>query len=148
MELNLFTILEIVATISGLAHVYLLTREKVVAWPFGILTVAIYVYIFYVSKLYCDTILHVIYIFINTYGWYNWTRREADTSLVKIERLLPVEDDPLVFLAVGEDRLATAAVEGLDLAKEIALKKRGLQAAVAAVKVAQHDELVLPTALR
>ena len=89
MELTLTT-LEWIATICGLIPVFLLTREKTVAWPFGIVTVAIYVYIFYVSKLYSDAILHVIYIFINAYGWYNWSKRKEELALVKISRLQPM----------------------------------------------------------
>ena len=88
--MTLLTTLEWVATVCGLIHVYLLTREKVVAWPFGIVTVAIFVYIFYVSKLYSDAILHVVYIFINIYGWYNWSKRKEELAAVKISRLLPV----------------------------------------------------------
>ncbi len=87
MHLSPLTILEIIATICGLIHVFLLTREKTIAWPFGIATVTIYVYIFFVSKLYSDTILHVCYIAINSYGWYNWTRRKNDVAEVKISRL-------------------------------------------------------------
>ena len=85
--MDTLTTLEWIATVCGLVHVYLLTREKTIAWPFGIITVAIYVYIFYVSKLYSDTILHVFYIFINSYGWYNWTRGKAKTTMVQIGRL-------------------------------------------------------------
>ena len=48
--MDLLTILEIIATISGLVHVYLLTKEKIIAWPFGIVTVSIYVYIFFVPQ--------------------------------------------------------------------------------------------------
>ena len=85
--MDLLTILEIIATISGLVHVYLLTKEKIIAWPFGIVTVSIYVYIFFVSKLYSDAILHVIYFFLNIYGWYNWSRRHNDAPDVLITRL-------------------------------------------------------------
>ncbi len=100
--MEFLTTLEWIATICGLIHVFLLTREKVVAWPFGIVTVAIYVYIFYVSKLYSDTILHVFYIFINSYGWYNWTRRKEEMALVKISRLQPLRLALLIgIIAVG-----------------------------------------------
>jgi nicotinamide mononucleotide transporter len=87
--MTLLTLLEIIATTAGLTHVYLLTREKIIAWTFGIVTVAIYVYIFFVSKLYSDAILHVFYIFINAFGWYNWARRKGDAPVVQITRLTP-----------------------------------------------------------
>lgn len=89
MEINVLTILEIVATVSGLIHVFLLTREKIIAWPFGILTVALYVYIFYSTRLYSDAILHIFYIALNSFGWYNWARRRGNQEEVVISRLLP-----------------------------------------------------------
>lgn len=95
--MEILTALEWIATVSGLVHVYLLTREKVVAWPFGVVTVALYAYIFFVSKLYSDAILHLAYIFINGYGWYNWSKRQAETDLVKISRL---DAKGTVFLVV------------------------------------------------
>lgn len=84
---NFLTFLEIVATVSGLIHVFLLTREKIIAWPFGIITVTIYVYLFYVSRLYSDAILHVFYIVLNSFGWYNWAKRTDDHAEVLITRL-------------------------------------------------------------
>ena len=75
-----FTILEIIATVSGIICVVLQTRENIAAWAFGILSVSISAYIFYHSRLYSDLILHVIYIFLNIYGWYNWSTRRTGTS--------------------------------------------------------------------
>jgi len=66
-------ILEIIATITGIICVYLQTRENILAWPFGILSVTILSYIFLDQKLYSDTILHVIYIGLNIYGWWYWS---------------------------------------------------------------------------
>ncbi len=79
--------LELIATIAGLIHVYLLTRERLIAWPFGILSVAIYVYIFFVSRLYSDAILHVFYIGLNTYGWFHWMRRDQSSKRLPVTRL-------------------------------------------------------------
>lgn len=87
MNIDLLTILEIIATVSGLIHVFLLTREKIIAWPFGILTVSVYVYIFFVSRLYSDAILHVFYIGLNSYGWYNWAKRKGTVAEVAVTRL-------------------------------------------------------------
>ena len=79
--------LELIATLTGLIHVWLLTREKVIAWPFGIVSVAIYVYIFFVSRLYSDAILHVVYIGLNTYGWYHWLQPTQIRQNIPVTRL-------------------------------------------------------------
>lgn len=80
-------ILEAIATISGLIHVYLLTKEKVIAWPFGILSVAVYVYIFFVAKLYSDALLHIVYCGLNVYGWIRWSRRSGNDLELAVSRL-------------------------------------------------------------
>ena len=79
--------LELIATVTGLVHVWLLTREKVIAWPFGIISVAIYVCIFFVARLYSDAILHVVYIGLNTYGWYHWLRPDHARKSLPVTRL-------------------------------------------------------------
>ncbi|MCB0707227.1 MAG: nicotinamide mononucleotide transporter [Saprospiraceae bacterium] len=87
--MSLITSLEIIATISGIICVLLQTREKIQAWAFGILSVAISAYIFYVSKLYSDLGLHIIYIFLNMYGWYSWTVRQNGETPAPVLSLSP-----------------------------------------------------------
>ncbi len=81
---DLFTILEYTAVCAGLLCVYLQTKENIWAWPFGIVSVAIYVYIFYMSNLVSDTVLNIIYIFMNAYGWYFWSTVKESESLKPI----------------------------------------------------------------
>lgn len=85
-------IIELVAIFFGLINVYLLTRQNIWAWPAGIIMVSLYVYIFYVSRLYSDFILHIIYVILNVYGWWYWTRksRSAIVSEEEEEDLVPV----------------------------------------------------------
>ena len=79
--MNTMLILEIVATISGIVCVFGQTKEKIWAWPFGVLSVAILVFIFYHKTLYSDTILHVVYVALNLYGWWHWTRQRGQNSM-------------------------------------------------------------------
>lgn len=86
--MSLITIAEIVATITGIMCVVLQTKERISAWPLGIISVGISVIIFFQSKLYSDVILHVSYVFLNIYGWYNWSQlRKGDRSDVVITSL-------------------------------------------------------------
>ena len=66
------TIIEAIATVFGILCGGLMVRRIIWCWPAGIIQVALYVYIFYEAQLYSDMILHVIYIFLNAYGWYHW----------------------------------------------------------------------------
>jgi len=78
-------ILQLVATVTGILCVYLQTREKILAWPFGIVSVTISVYIFTESGLYSDVILHLVYVVLNIYGWWNWAAsRRSDSAAAPI----------------------------------------------------------------
>ena len=74
--MGVFTILEFVATISGIACVYLQTKEKIIAWPLGIVSVAISAYLFFQSNLLSDFALHIIFIGLNIFGWYSWSQKD------------------------------------------------------------------------
>lgn len=81
------TELEIIATITGIASVSLQAKEKIIAWPFAIISVSILAYIFFFEKLYSDLGLHVIYIILNIYGWIVWSQKK-DTQTVSPTKLL------------------------------------------------------------
>jgi len=82
--------LEYIAVLSGILCVWLQTREDIRAWPLGILSVSIYVWIFYRARLYSDALLHFIYIVLNAYGWWYWSQRRRDMhSEVPIRRFKP-----------------------------------------------------------
>ncbi|MBR9921558.1 MAG: nicotinamide mononucleotide transporter [Bacteroidetes bacterium] len=105
--MSLFTFLEITATISGIICVFLQTRERIEAWAFGILSVGISAWIFYHSRLYSDLVLHIIYIFLNIFGWYNWSRKSTDTAPSPILQLSKKD-----FLAYAGLILGMTAVIG------------------------------------
>jgi nicotinamide mononucleotide transporter len=74
MEIIL-TVLEIVATVTGIGAVALQAKEKLMAWPLAILSVTCAAVIYFYNKLYSDFGLHIIYIFLNVYGWKVWSNR-------------------------------------------------------------------------
>ncbi len=63
---------EIIAVILGLISVYLVTRQNVWCYPLGIVSVFLYIFIFYDVKLYADMGLQVFFIVLQAYGWYEW----------------------------------------------------------------------------
>lgn len=65
--------MEWIAAAAGLVSVYLLTKQSVLAWPAGLLSVFICIFIFYQNKLYSDFMLHIIYVMLNTFGWWRWS---------------------------------------------------------------------------
>jgi nicotinamide mononucleotide transporter len=87
MEIDLF---ELIAAVFGAASVWLLARRNILAFPLGIVNVAMYVVIFYNARFYSDMILQVVYILLQIQGWYAWTRGEkAYDERIAIHRFTP-----------------------------------------------------------
>ncbi|MCT4602527.1 MAG: nicotinamide riboside transporter PnuC [Marinifilum sp.] len=78
-------IVEIIGTISGLIFLYLEIKQNKWLWPVGLLTSVMYIYVFFVAKLYADMSLQFYYVFISIYGWILWSRGKKQE-----EKKLPV----------------------------------------------------------
>lgn len=88
--MSLDLILQIIAAVTGVGCVYLQTQEKILAWPLGIISVGVSIYVFYTSRLYSDVLLHVVYVVLNIYGWWNWVQKrqseEAVAPILQMQR--------------------------------------------------------------
>jgi nicotinamide mononucleotide transporter len=66
--------IEIFGAVTGIIYVFLEIRQTIWLWPVGILTSAVYIWIFFTSKIYADMSLQVYYLAISVLGWYWWAR--------------------------------------------------------------------------
>jgi len=78
---------EIVATIFGLLCVYFTVKQNIWCWPTGLVQVVLYTYIFFGAKLYSDSILQVIYIPMQIYGWYFWLHGGKDKKEAPVTKI-------------------------------------------------------------
>lgn len=69
------SMLEWIATLSGFLCVYLAAKQNIWNWPISIISVLCYLYIFYHSKLYGDSVLQLYFLGTAVYGWYYWNKR-------------------------------------------------------------------------
>jgi nicotinamide mononucleotide transporter len=76
------SVVEVIAVIFGLASVWSMKKESILAFPFGIINVLIYVYICFISKLYAYASINVFFALMSVYGWINWSvKRENDSAM-------------------------------------------------------------------
>ena len=61
-------------------------KESLLAFPFGIVNVLIYVYIFFVARLYANAAINGFFFLMSVYGWYNWTRKDSNDTAIRITR--------------------------------------------------------------
>jgi nicotinamide mononucleotide transporter len=66
--------IELFGAITGLMYVVLEINQKTWLWPVGIITSAVYVWVFFTGKLYADMSLQVYYVVISFLGWYWWLK--------------------------------------------------------------------------
>jgi nicotinamide mononucleotide transporter len=78
---------ELIATVFGVACVWLYVRRSIWAWPVGLVQVCLYLWIFVHARLYSDVLLHVIYVFLQLYGWYCWGKPTRPDQGPRITRL-------------------------------------------------------------
>ena len=72
MHLPLKTAIEIPATITAFVNIYLAARANIWNWLFGLFAVTLYGIIFYLTRLYGDMTLQLVYFCFQIYGWYQW----------------------------------------------------------------------------
>src|SRR5262245_9003603 len=70
---------EIVAAALGVINVLLVVRRSSWNYPFGIVMVALYFFVFWSTKLYSDALLQIFFFVIQIYGWWAWVHaRQVD----------------------------------------------------------------------
>jgi nicotinamide mononucleotide transporter len=78
---------EISAAVSGFICVFLLIKGNIWNFAFGFVQVTLYVYVFYTSKLYSDAGLHVVYMVLQIYGWWNWSKNLSAPLTVQVRQM-------------------------------------------------------------
>jgi nicotinamide mononucleotide transporter len=74
--------IELIGTILYLWSVWLIAKRRVLTWPVGILSVLLYMALFYQIRLYSDTLEQVYYLGASVYGWWVWNKSPKDEGQV------------------------------------------------------------------
>ncbi len=81
--------IEVFGAVTGIIYVFLEIRQNIWLWPVGIVTSAVYIWVFFTSKFYADMSLQGYYLVISVLGWYWWVsgdRRQATGDRQEEER--------------------------------------------------------------
>lgn len=81
------SILEVIGVITGLLCVYLAAKNIIWNWPFAIISVVIYIFIFFDSHLFADMGLQFYFLATNIYGWYYWSKKPASEDKAPVMRI-------------------------------------------------------------
>ncbi len=95
-----FNILELVGVVTGILYVWLNIRQNIWCWPFGLVSVTIYMIVFFQVRLYADVGLQVVYIGLSFYGWYYWLHGGAGHDAAPVTCITPRQTAVLAFVGI------------------------------------------------
>ncbi len=104
---TLNTLVEILATLCGLAFIVLLIRDRVACWPFGIAGSLLSIYLFVDGKLYSEAVLYLYYVGMGIWGWRRWHQRSAQDNNPVVHYGLPTNLVIVVVASLGALALGT-----------------------------------------
>jgi nicotinamide mononucleotide transporter len=81
------SVLEVLGVCTGLANVWLTVRQRLWAWPVGIVNALLYLVIFARAGLYSDTGLQLVYAALSVYGWWHWARGGPQFDALPVTRI-------------------------------------------------------------
>lgn len=73
-------LLELAGFIAALIYLRFSIRQNKLLWPWGIATSAVYMYLFFQSKVYGYAALNLYYVVISIYGWFHWKNKEQNAD--------------------------------------------------------------------
>lgn len=94
-------VFEMIAVFFGFLSVWYAKKEHIWVFPTGIISTVLFVYILLVYELLGDMLINAYYSALSVYGWWVWTRKDENNSLVAISRtsLKEKKNSLLFFLA-------------------------------------------------
>jgi len=78
---------EVVGVASGLLGVWLMTRQRIWAWPILLLSSIVFIVVFFQARLYAAMGLQVVYIGLASYGWYQWLHGAGGHGPLRVTRV-------------------------------------------------------------
>lgn len=69
------SLIELIATISGLVSVYYAAKSSILTWSTGLVNEIAFMILFYQLHLYSDMLLQVYFMGATFYGWYYWGQK-------------------------------------------------------------------------
>jgi len=78
--------IEFIGTVLYLWSVWLIAKRNILTWPVGIVSVLLYLALFYQIRLYSDALEQIYYLGASVYGWLYWshmTKSDRDVPDVR-----------------------------------------------------------------
>jgi nicotinamide mononucleotide transporter len=94
--------IEVFGAVTGILYVFLEIKQNLWLWPVGIITSAVYIWVFFTGKLYADMSLQVYYLAISVLGWYWWMKGAGRRAQGSGEKLNSPFEEPVPLRREGQ----------------------------------------------
>lgn len=89
--------IELAGTITAALGIWLTTRRLLICWPVTLVSIFLYIVVFYRAGLYSDALLQVFFVVFTFYGWWHWWRGAREEGAVTI---VPLQQSSLIVAIV------------------------------------------------
>jgi nicotinamide mononucleotide transporter len=76
--------LELAGAITAILGIWLTTRRLLICWPVTLVSIFLYMVVFYRAGLYSDALLQVFFVAFTFYGWWHWWRGVRQEGTVRV----------------------------------------------------------------
>jgi nicotinamide mononucleotide transporter len=87
--------LEFAGAITAALGIWLTTRRLLICWPVTLISIFLYMVVFFRAGLLSDALLQVFFVAFTIYGWWHWWRGVREEGEVRVAPL------PLASLAIA-----------------------------------------------
>lgn len=102
--------LELAGVVTAALGIWLTTRRLLICWPITLVSIFIYMVVFFRAGLFSDALLQVFFVLFTFYGWWHWWRGVRDEGQVLVVPLpLPSLYIAIVLGVVGSFVLGSLA---------------------------------------
>jgi nicotinamide mononucleotide transporter len=95
------SIIELIGVVTGIIGVWMAARQNIWTWPVSVVSVAMFVIVFYKARLYADMGLNAFYVVTSFYGWYIWLYGGKGHTERKVSNVSKKEMVVLSLLGIG-----------------------------------------------
>jgi nicotinamide mononucleotide transporter len=81
--------LELAGAVTAVLGIWLTTRRLLICWPVTLVSIFLYMVVFYRAGLLSDALLQVFFVAFTVYGWWHWwrgVRQEGSVRVVPLPR--------------------------------------------------------------
>jgi len=79
--------LELASAITAAFGIWFTTKRWLLCWPITLISIFLYMLVFFRVKLYSDALLQVFFVVFTFYGWWHWWRGVRQEGEVRIAPL-------------------------------------------------------------